>query len=86
MARLKKKDYEKLLAPIQIELNNLAHWLQHTRKRMVVLFEGRDAAGKGGVIHAIAETLNPRQVHIVFHVLRARQFGHSQRRSAWKIC
>ena len=65
MATLKKKDYEKLLAPIQLELNNLAHWLQHTRKRMVVLFEGRDTAGKGGAIHAIAETLNPRQVHIV---------------------
>ena len=65
MARLKKKDYEKLLAPIQLELNNLAHWLQHTGKRMVVLFEGRDTAGKGGTIHAIAETLNPRQVHIV---------------------
>ena len=65
MATLKKKDYEKLLAPIQLELNNLAHWLQHTGKRMVVLFEGRDTAGKGGPTHAIAETLNPRQVHIV---------------------
>jgi len=65
MARLKKKNYQKLLAPLQPELNNLAHWLQHTGKRMVVLFEGRDTAGKGGVIHAIAETLNPRQVHIV---------------------
>ena len=65
MARLKKKEYEKLLAPLQLELNNLAHWLQHTGNRMVVLFEGRDTAGKGGAIHAIAETLNPRQVHIV---------------------
>ena len=65
MAKLKKKDYEKLLAPLQFELDNLAHWLQHTRSRVVVLFEGRDTAGKGGAIHAIAETLNPRQVHIV---------------------
>jgi polyphosphate kinase 2 len=65
MARMKKKEYEKRLAPMQLELNNLAHWLQHTGKRMVVLFEGRDTAGKGGTINAIAETLNPRQVRIV---------------------
>jgi len=63
--KLKSKDYEELLAPLQLELNNLMHWLQHTGRRMVVLFEGRDTAGKGGVINAIAETLNPRQVHIV---------------------
>ncbi len=65
MARLRKKDYEKLIAPMQLELNNLAHWLRHTGKRMVVLFEGRDTAGKGGTINTIAETLNPRQVRIV---------------------
>ncbi len=65
MAKLKKNDYERLLAPMQLELNNLAHWLQHTRRRMVVLFEGRDTAGKGGAINTIAETLNPRQVRIV---------------------
>jgi polyphosphate kinase len=50
---------------MQVELNNLAHWLQHTGGRMLVLFEGRDTAGKGGAINAIAERLNPRQVHIV---------------------
>jgi polyphosphate kinase 2 len=63
--KLKIKDYAELLAPLQLGLNNLTHWLQHTGKRMVVLFEGRDTAGKGGVINAIAETLNPRQVRIV---------------------
>jgi len=62
---LKKKDYEELLEPLQLELNNLAHWLRHTGRRMLVVFEGRDTAGKGGVINAIAERLNPRQVHIV---------------------
>ena len=62
---MKKKDYEAALEPLQIELNDLAHWLQHTGQRMVVVFEGRDAAGKGGTINAIAETLNPRQVHVV---------------------
>jgi polyphosphate kinase len=62
---LKKKQYEKHLEPLQLELNNLAHWLKHTGTRMVVLFEGRDTSGKGGVISALSERLNPRQVHIV---------------------
>ena len=62
---MKKKKYEAELEPLQLELNDLARWLQHTGRRMVVLFEGRDTAGKGGCISAIAQTLNPRQVHIV---------------------
>jgi polyphosphate kinase 2 len=65
VTRLKKKEYERHLESMQVELNNLAHWLQHTGRRMLVLFEGRDTAGKGGAINAIAERLNPRQVHIV---------------------
>ncbi|MEP6701424.1 MAG: polyphosphate kinase 2 [Betaproteobacteria bacterium] len=62
---MKRKEYEAALEPLQVELNNLAHWLQHTGSRMLVLFEGRDAAGKGGCINAITETLNPRQVRVV---------------------
>jgi polyphosphate kinase 2 len=62
---MKKRDYEQKLDGMQVELNNLARWLRHTGKRMLVLFEGRDTAGKGGAINAIAERLNPRQVHIV---------------------
>jgi len=65
VARLKKKDYAKQLEKMQVELNNLAAWLQHTGRRMVVIFEGRDTAGKGGAINAISEHLNPRQVHII---------------------
>ena len=65
MSRMKKNDYEAALEPMSLELNNLARWLRHTGRRMVVLFEGREAAGKGGCIHGVAETLNPRQVHIV---------------------
>jgi polyphosphate kinase 2 len=65
MHRMKKKAYEEHLEALQIELNNLAHWLKHTGRRMLVLFEGRDTAGKGGVISAVAERLNPRQVHII---------------------
>jgi polyphosphate kinase len=62
---LGKADYEDRLEPLQLELNNLARWLQHTGKRLVVVVEGRDTAGKGGVIAAIANTLNPRQCHVV---------------------
>ncbi len=61
---MKNKEYENLLEPMQVELNNLAHWLRHTGARMLVLLEGRDAAGKGGLLSAIAGRLNPRQVHI----------------------
>ena len=62
---MKKQAFEDALEPLQIELNNLAHWLKHTGRRILVIFEGRDAAGKGGSISAIAQTLNPRQVRVV---------------------
>jgi polyphosphate kinase 2 len=60
-----KSDYLDRLGPLQLRLNDMARWLQHSGKRLVVVVEGRDTAGKGGVIAAIAETLNPRQCHIV---------------------
>ncbi|MDE2148131.1 MAG: polyphosphate kinase 2 [Burkholderiales bacterium] len=63
--RLGKGEYQEHLAPLQIELNEVSRWLQHTGQRLVVLVEGRDTAGKGGVIAAIAETLNPRQCRVV---------------------
>ena len=65
VAGLKRREYERHLEPLQVELNNLARWLRQTGRRMLVLFEGRDTAGKGGSIRAIAERMNPRQVHIV---------------------
>ncbi len=63
--KLGKAAYAEQLEPLQLQLNDMARWLQHTGKRLVVLFEGRDTAGKGGVISAIAETLNPRQCRVV---------------------
>ena len=63
--KLGKDDYYERLAPLQLELNDLARWLQFTGKRLVVVIEGRDTAGKGGVIAAIADTLNPRQCRTV---------------------
>jgi polyphosphate kinase len=62
---LSKKDYLEQLEPMQLELNQMARWLQAKGKRLLVIVEGRDTAGKGGVISAIAETLNPRQCHVV---------------------
>jgi polyphosphate kinase 2 len=63
--RLGKDDYFEQLAPLQLELNQMARWLQATGQRLVVVIEGRDTAGKGGVIAAIADTLNPRQCRVV---------------------
>jgi polyphosphate kinase 2 len=62
---LGKAEYQDRLEPLQVQLVNLARWLQHTGKRLVVVIEGRDTAGKGGVIAAIGERLNPRQCHVV---------------------
>ena len=63
--KLKKKDYEAQLEPMQVELNRVHRWLQHTGKRLLVIVEGRDTAGKGGVISAIADCLNPRSCRVV---------------------
>ena len=55
-----KKEYERELAKLQVELVKLQEWVKQHGLRVVVIFEGRDAAGKGGVIKRITETLNPR--------------------------
>lgn len=65
MAKLKRKQYEAFLEPMEEELVRMARWVQETGRRLVVLFEGRDTSGKGGAIQAIADKLNPRQCRIV---------------------
>jgi polyphosphate kinase len=65
MGHLKRKDYEALLEPMQEELVVMARWVAATGARVVVLFEGRDTAGKGGAIGAISADLNSRQCRIV---------------------
>jgi polyphosphate kinase len=57
-------DYDDQLRPLQVELNGVMRMLKDRAQRVVVLFEGRDTAGKGGVIKAISEKLNTRQCHI----------------------
>lgn len=63
--KLTTKEYEKELAYLQIELVKMQGWIKEKGLKVVVLFEGRDAAGKGGVIKRITETLNPRIVRVV---------------------
>jgi polyphosphate kinase 2 len=62
---MSRAEYEAMLEPLEVELDRLARWLAHTGRRMLVIFEGRDTAGKGGAINAIADALNPRQCHVV---------------------
>lgn len=62
---LKRKEYERKLERLQIELVKLQKWVRETGKRIVIVFEGRDAAGKGGTIHAFKEFQNPRHTRVV---------------------
>jgi len=63
--KLKKQFYEKELKQLFIELVKLQNWIKNEQLKVVILFEGRDAAGKGGVIKKIAEPLNPRICRVV---------------------
>ena len=63
--RIKAKEYERELARLQEELVRLQRWIRHKGLKVVVIFEGRDAAGKGGVIKRITERLNPRVARVV---------------------
>jgi polyphosphate kinase 2 len=65
MGKLKRKQFEELYAPMEAELVAMARWVAATGARVVVLFEGRDTAGKGGAIKALAGPLNPRQCRVV---------------------
>lgn len=62
---LDKKFYEKELARLQLELVKLQEWIKQKGLKVVVIFEGRDAAGKGGVIKRITQCLNPRICRVV---------------------
>ena len=63
--RLGKRGYEKELERLQVELARLQEWIVHEGLKVVVLFEGRDTAGKGGTIKRITEKTNPRVVRTV---------------------
>ncbi len=62
---LPRKEYEEALADLQAELVKLQHWIKDRGLKVVVVFEGRDAAGKGGVIKRITERLSPRVCRVM---------------------
>jgi polyphosphate kinase 2 len=62
---MKRKEYEKELRKLQAELCNLQEWVKHKGLRVIVVFEGRDAAGKGGTIKALTEMVSPRVFRLV---------------------
>jgi polyphosphate kinase len=63
--RMSRKEYERVKRSLQIELLKLQSWVKETGQRVVILFEGRDAAGKGGTIKRFTEHLNPRGARVV---------------------
>jgi polyphosphate kinase 2 len=63
--KMNRRIYENELAKLQVELVKMQYWIKHVGYRLVVVFEGRDAAGKGGTIKRITEPLNPRGCHVV---------------------
>ena len=64
-SKMKRKQYEKELRKLQTELCRLQEWVKHKGLRAIVVFEGRDAAGKGGTIKAITERVSPRVFRVV---------------------
>lgn len=62
---LRYVNYESRIKLLQVELIHLQHWVQQYGKKIVIVFEGRDAAGKGGAIRRITEHLNPREFRVV---------------------
>jgi polyphosphate kinase 2 len=63
--KLKAKNYEKALRKLQAELCHLQEWVKHKGLRVIIVFEGRDAAGKGGTIRALTERVSPRVFRVV---------------------
>ncbi len=63
--KLKRKEYEKELRRLQADLCELQEWVKYKRLRVIIVFEGRDGAGKGGTIRAITERVSPRVFRVV---------------------
>src|SRR5215470_16135745 len=63
--KLKAKHYEEELRKLQVQLCHLQEWVKQKGLRVIIIFEGRDAAGKGGTIKAIAERVSPRVFRVV---------------------
>ena len=59
-SKMKRKEYEKELRKLQVQLCHLQEWVKTKKLRAIIIFEGRDAAGKGGTIKALTEKVSPR--------------------------
>ncbi|HEY3617565.1 MAG TPA: polyphosphate kinase 2, partial [Candidatus Sulfotelmatobacter sp.] len=64
-SKMKGKEYTKELRELQAELCHLQEWVKHKGLRVIIVFEGRDAAGKGGMIRALTERVSPRVFRVV---------------------
>src|SRR5260370_15810553 len=64
-SKMKRKAYEKQLRKLQVELCRLQEWVKHKGVGAIIIFEGRDAAGKGGTIKAITERVSPRVFRVI---------------------
>src|ERR1700724_1710744 len=65
VAKLGRKEFEKALKKLHVELVKLQEWVKHKNLKIVIIFEGRDAAGKGGVIKRLTERVSPRVFRVV---------------------
>jgi polyphosphate kinase len=65
VAKLGRKEFEKALEKLHVELVKLQEWVKHKNLKIVIIFEGRDAAGKGGVIKSLTERVSPRVFRVV---------------------
>src|SRR5258705_10547671 len=65
IAGLKRKEYEQKLRELHVELVKLQEWVKREGKKVCILFEGRDGAGKGGTIKAITERVSPRVFRVI---------------------
>ena len=63
--KMARQEYEDLKQDLQIELLKMQNWVKETGQRVLILFEGRDAAGKGGTIKRLMEHMNPRGARVV---------------------
>src|SRR5271163_1116888 len=63
--KMRRKDYEKELRKLQVQLCHLQEWVKSQKSRVIILFEGRDAAGKGGTIKAMTEKVSPRVFRVI---------------------
>src|SRR5688500_10373670 len=63
--KMKRKVYEEALRKLQVELCKRQEWVKHEKHRVIIVFEGRDTAGKGGTIKALTERVSPRVFRVV---------------------